>query len=155
MEELQERGWHFLFGNEEPCCTFYKIRNETFIIETYISPSIISKHAGLEMKTCLCLIWWAEPSAFPFCQGEGSSIYLFTAEKRQVNFGASSDLKLLEALLWKQPPVTRPHFPSHQGLHCLLPSTAGALPCAPLPSCATSAGGVISFFIYLFPRFCF
>lgn len=142
-----------MFGNEEPRCTFKKIRNETFIIETYISPSIISKRSGLEMKTCLCLIWWAEHSAFPSCRGEGSSIYLFTSENRQVNSGASSDLKILEPLICKQPQITRPHFPSHQGLHCLLPFTARALPCTPLPSCATSAGGVISFLFIYFPNF--
>lgn len=142
-----------MFGNEEPCCTFKKIRNETFIIETYISPSIISKRAGLEMKTCLCLIWWAERSAFPSCRGEGSGIYLFTSENRQVNFGASSGLKILQPLIGKQPQITRPRFPLHQGLHCLLPFMAGALPWAPLPSCAASAGGVFPFLFIYFPNF--
>lgn len=141
-----------MFGNEEPCCTFKKIHNETFIIETYISPSIISKRAGLEMKTCLCLIWWAERSAFPSCRGEGSGIYLFTSENRQVNFGASSGLKILQPLIGKQPQITRPCFPLHQGLHCLLPFMAGALPWAPLPSCAASArGGYFLFYLFISP----
>lgn len=74
------------------------------------------------MKTCLRLIWWAERTAFPSCRGEGSgTLFIHMPENRQVNFSASSRHEILEPLIWKQPRLTRPCFPSHRGLHCLLP----------------------------------
>lgn len=82
----------------------------------------------------------------------GGEQHLFIHVWKQVNFEASSDLKILQPLIGKQPQITRPGFLSHQGLHCLLPFMAGALPWAPLPSCAASAsGGYFLFYLFISP----
>lgn len=155
-QELQASGWHFLFRNEKPRCTFTNICNETFITKTYVSPSIISQHAGLEMKTCLRWIWWAARAVFPPCQGEDSSmVFVAIPERRQVEAGASASLKTLEARLWRH--LSHVHlFPTTpRALPPALSSAVGFVLCSPSTLCHNYnvVFLLLLLFFILFPQF--